>query len=287
MNRAWLAVPILLVAALGIAVFLGQPKQSSVQLPDSGYVDVNGDQYSAQEYMQTPEDALRSAVQGLPSDFVYPVKISDCDSYADRYARERCLVLYTQRSGDPKGCEPIQGIESKDACYFDAAVDSKKPALCENITYGKQECYMQAAIETKDATTCAKAAANIKGCENAVDAGDVAKCPLGDDQQFCGDAVLAKDKSLCRQMRSYDEACYLQIAVDTNNSSLCNRTGTSQDHCFFKVANSVNNPAICESIGETAVRDNCVAWVAFNTGNTQLCYQAGSEAQSCLDDLSG
>jgi len=29
-----------------------------------------------------------------------------------------------------------------------------------------------------------------------------------------------------------------------------------------------------------------VAWIAFNTNNKQLCFEAGSEVQSCLEDLS-
>ena len=55
--------------------------------------------------------------------------------------------------------------------------------------------------------------------------------------------------------------------------------------CLFKVATNTNNVAICELKKEN--RDNCVAWVAYNTGNKALCYQAGTEAQSCIEDIEG
>ncbi len=285
MKYAWLAVPLLLILALGAALYMSQPKENPQQLNDSDYVDVNGDEYLRNDYITDPADELANVGSGIPSNFVYPVRLADCEKYKDRDSRDRCYGLYALRSGDVAGCEAAKGVDSRDDCFMQMAVEVKQPALCEKVNFGKEECYMVAAIELKDPSLCGKSSANIPQCEKAVDSGKIEDCPIGDDLHYCGDAVIAKDKSLCSQLRSYDSFCYMTVAIDTNNSSLCNRAAKGRDHCFFKIATTVNNAAICESLTET--RDNCVAWVAFNTGDKQLCYQAGSEAQSCIEDIGG
>ncbi len=285
MKYVWLAVPILLLLALGIAFYLSQPKENQTPLDDSDYVDVNGDQYLSSEYVTDPAQALSDTAQGIPSDFVYPAKLADCEKITDTPSRDRCYGLYSQRSGDVAGCEAAKGVDSRDDCFLSLAVQLKKADLCKKVNFGKEECYLNTAMETGDASLCERSAANISQCEKAVGSGNIGDCPVGDDMHYCGDAVVGKDKSLCSQLRSYDQYCYLQVGIDQNNSSLCNKAGDASDHCFFKIATTVNNPKICEGINDGQVRDNCVAWVAYNTGNRELCYQAGTEAQSCIDDI--
>ncbi|GEM_PF-6246355 len=287
MKYIWLAVPILLILALGIAVVMTQPAQNPHPIDDSDYVDVNGDQYLRQEYVTDPAQELANSAGSGSANFIYPAKISDCVGLKDAASRDRCYLLYAVRSDDVSGCEAARGIDSRDDCFTQLAVQVKRPELCAKVNYGKEECYMQAAIETGNASLCARSAANLAQCGKAVASGNIEQCPVSDDKHFCGDAVIAKDASLCANLRSYDEFCYMQIGIDSNNSSLCNKAGQAADHCFFKIATSVNNEKICEGIAETGVRENCIAWVAFNTNNRALCYKAGSMAQGCIEDIGG
>ncbi len=285
MKYAWLAVPVLLILALGTAFFLSQPKENPQQPDDSEYVDVNGDEYLRSEYVTDPVNELKNVGQGIPSDFIYPARLADCEAYNDASSKDKCYVLYAIRSNDVAGCESAKGVDSRDDCFFELAVQVKTPELCEKVNFGKEECYLNAAVETGNASLCGRSAANIGQCEKAVGSGRIEECPIGDDMHYCGDAVVGKDAGLCAKMRSYDEYCYLQVALKGGDSSLCNRAGDAVDHCFFKIATTVNNEKVCEGIREREVRDNCVAWVAFNTGNRALCYQAGTEAQSCIEDI--
>ena len=275
-------VPIILIAALAIALYLNQPKT----IPSGGvqYVGTDsGDEYLAIDYTSPEEAGIGGPEKpltegGLVSD------IGECEGLPE-INREWCYSEYATVSGDVKGCEAIQGdVAIKDDCFAQLAVQKKDSGLCGEIKTNSSECYTTVAIDTNSAALCENGKADREQCFKAAEAKSYEACPLSDARRICNNAVSQGNPSLCNEVKTYDEYCYLNVAINTNNSSLCNKAGPSVEHCFFKVATTLNNAAICENLAET--RDNCVAWVAFNTNNKQLCYQAGAEVQSCLEDLS-
>jgi len=306
MNAKWLAVPALLVLTLAVIILINQPKVNPVD--DVSHVDVGGDEYLGEDYITPEEEGIGDFElnPNIPSDYLYPTSISDCDSASD-FERDWCLEQYAIVSADPRGCELTSDRATQDDCYTQVAVLREDASLCENVKVGYSECYTDVAIETGNSSLCEKGSYEVQQCITAANAGDYNLCPEGFDRRICNDAVTERNPSLCTEelvvegecydglqerfvpcevterIRDYTEVCYLEIALNTNQASLCNQAGEASDHCFFKIATTLNNASICENLTET--RDNCVAWVAFNTNNPDLCYQAGSEAESCLADL--
>ncbi len=281
MDYRWLAVPALLIVALGVAVFLNQPKVSDVG--DLGYIDVNGDEYLPEDYITPDEEGIGDTEYiGPKSTYDFPATIADCTGRVGG-DRDTCLLLYSVMNEDGSGCGEMADSSLRDDCYYKAATVNNNETFCENVTLGKQRCYIDIAISTKNAGLCEKGRMNVDKCYDAVKAGDMAKCADSDDRKRCNDAVFYKDSTKCALLEREDAYCYYAIATENSNAALCAKAGVSSGTCYFKIATETNNAAICNNLTDS--KDNCVATVAYNTGNTQLCYQAGAERQSCLEDI--
>ncbi len=281
-DYKWLVVPVVLLAALGLLLFLNQPKTSPAEGEE--YVNVNGDEYLAQDYITPDEEGIGEKNPLIKETKGYAKSPQECLDENDSL-RDFCLAEYAYFNEDEKGCEMAgeQGI--RDDCYAALAQKKLDAGLCEKVKYGYTECTAFIAIETGTASLCEKGDYELEQCIKAVNEEDSALCAEGYDRRYCNDAVLNNDASLCNSIRGYKEFCYYNIAVQKNDASLCSRAGPSRDTCYFAIAKETRNAAICENLSET--RDNCVAWVAFLTGNRELCFQAGSEARSCIEDIEG
>lgn len=280
----FLAVPVLLILAIGIAVYFNQPKINKVD--DVKYVDVNGDDYLAQEYITQDQEGIgNDPITQKDGNYFVPVKLSDCESRPQGEQRDTCYLLFTSITEKPEGCEKITDRVVKDDCFTRAAYLSKNAALCENVRFGYSQCYSDVATDTNNASLCEKTDFERRQCFAAVSARDGTLCAPSEDMSSCVFAVLDNNSQKCNEIHSYKSFCYHSIATETNNFSLCNKLSEPEKgSCIFRVALNTNNPNLCEYLADT--RDSCVAWIAFNTNNKDLCLKAGAEAQSCIEDLS-
>ncbi|MEM4257162.1 MAG: hypothetical protein QXD98_02265 [Candidatus Diapherotrites archaeon] len=277
-----LAVPLILVLAMAIIVFLNQPKVKIVS--DVNYVEMNGDEYLAEEITTTKEEQIGGYPETkIAENYFFPNELSDCESRQGAQ-KENCYLLYSALKGKPEGCEMLKDQTSRDDCFTRVAFVNSNPEFCEKVTLGYSQCVVDVAIETKNAVLCEKASKEKDQCYLAVAEADVNKCSPSEDRAKCIQAVLENNSSLCEKILSYKDFCYNAIAKELKDETLCDKVGKNRDSCLFKVALAKNDVSICEKLSET--RDNCVAWIAFNTNNKELCYKAGSETQSCLQDLS-
>ncbi|HIH09290.1 MAG TPA: hypothetical protein HA254_01330 [Candidatus Diapherotrites archaeon] len=280
MNYRWLAVPVILLAALGAAIYFNQPKIADVKGVD--YINVDGDEYLSDDYITPDEEIVGDGpVRDLNVEF--PITAADCDKY-NPYKRDSCLLLYARMQDDEKGCSAIIDGTTRDDCYATLAIDNKDAAMCGKVKIGYQECMADVAIATSDASLCDKGDYEQQQCFKAFEAKDISLCADGYDRRYCLGAVLDSNLSSCDYIRTNSHFCNYMIALDTLSPSLCNKAGDAADSCFFRVALDSNNAQACENLSET--RDSCVAWIAYNTNNKALCYQAGTQAQSCIEDLS-
>ncbi len=280
MDYKWLAVPVLLILALGVALYLNQPKVGQVE--GVKYQSAGGDEYLDYDYTTPEEVGVGEADPNIKTSGVAPKSLADCAAVGES-EKDWCYTQYALYSGDEKGCALPGEQASKDDCFAQLALVENKPGLCDRVEVGRAQCSITIAVAEKNPSLCEKGKFEKEQCLKAVAAKSQDMCAKDEQRKICNDAVQANDAGICSQMIDYTEFCYYNIAVDTNSSSLCNKAGESRDSCFFKVALGTSNEAICENLTET--RDNCIAWVAFNTGNKELCYKAGKETQSCLDDL--
>ncbi|PIN84966.1 MAG: hypothetical protein COV47_04595 [Candidatus Diapherotrites archaeon CG11_big_fil_rev_8_21_14_0_20_37_9] len=287
MEKKWVYAPILVILAVIISLFIllavNQPK--TLNSEKAVYEQSIGkDEYLDLDYISPEEEGIGDFTTLIEGNLgKSAASLEDCESQSD-FEKEWCYVQYASDSGDIRGCDIIGDVATKDSCYGTLAIETKNAETCNNIIVGKAECIRDVAIETNNASLCEKTNYEHSACIKAVSTGNYADCSTDYQRDICNNAVTAGDASLCEEILDRSEYCYYEIALNTDNAMLCNKAGVSKDHCFFAVATTVNNPAICENLSET--RDNCVAWIAFNTNNKQLCFEAGSEVQSCLEDLS-
>lgn len=280
----FLAVPAILVLALGIIFFINQPKVNPVPSYEKT-VKVNGDEYPLEEYLMD-EAPLNQITNQKPKDFNYfiPVKLSDCLTRPIE-TRDNCYFTYTALSGDPKGCFNINDPTDRSDCFMGIAQLTGEKSYCENVKWGVSQCYVDVAINTGDASLCTWGDYEARQCYEAYKTKNPNNCAEGYDRRLCIQAIFDNNSELCNNIRTLNNYCYYSVATDTNSPSLCNKIKIPQikENCFFEIALKTNNPEICENLEE--VRDNCIAWIAYNTGNKQLCYKAGKEAQSCIEDV--
>jgi len=283
-----LLVPIGLIVGLILVFFvafmLNQPVIN--QLPEENYVNVNGDEYLDEEYISPYEEGIGEFDQSLLNEEYAPLLLEDCELETEE-DKEYCYSYYSIMTGDPEGCEETTEIGLRDDCFAQVALTNKDASLCDRIKAGYSECYVSIGIDTNNAAYCEKGNFEQEQCFKAAKSGKYTDCAEGYQRKICNDAVTAKDESVCEEMVDFRGYCYSAVAINTSNQTLCNKLPTNErkDSCFFRISLNKNNHALCENILSVELRDNCVAWVAFNTNNKQLCYQAGKEAQSCLDDL--
>ena len=284
MKTSWLTIPLVLIGILItvflLAFFLNQPK---INEADTEFFAVGDDEYLDLDYISPEEEGIGEfGTTNSPSEYFVAEQVEECEAFENQDKND-CYALYSIFNDNEDGCGFIDDSTQKDDCYSQIAFVKKDASLCENIITGAPECYASIAIETNDASLCEKAGLEKRQCFVAAQTGNIDDCDNGLQSRFCKDAAVAKDPSICNEINDLGEFCYQNVAINTNTSSLCNKAGIGKDHCFFKIATTINNAAICENLTDT--RDNCVAWVAFNTGNTDLCFEAGTETQSCLQDL--
>ncbi|HLC92702.1 MAG TPA: hypothetical protein VJH23_03270 [archaeon] len=282
MDYKWLAVPAILIVALGIALFLNQPKIAPVQGVE--YTDVNGDEYLPGDYV-TPEFEGIGDVRpegGTDSDYDFPTLVSDCTNRPG-VEKDRCLLLYSVMNEDGSGCSAMDDQILKDDCFAKAAAINGNESFCGEVGFAKQECYVDVAIVKNDASLCESGHLARDRCFEAVAAGDISLCANTDDMSICGFAVTDNNSLACSSLQVQDGYCYYTIARQTKNPVLCEKSKNARSTCYFGIALETNNASLCENLTDT--RDNCVAWVAFNTGDIRLCEQAGTERESCIQDI--
>ncbi|MEM4326744.1 MAG: hypothetical protein QXZ13_01060, partial [Candidatus Diapherotrites archaeon] len=73
-----LAVPLILVLAMAIIVFLNQPKVKIIS--DVNYVEMNGDEYLAEEITTTKEEQIGGYPETkIAENYFFPNELSDCE----------------------------------------------------------------------------------------------------------------------------------------------------------------------------------------------------------------
>ncbi|MCR4336019.1 MAG: hypothetical protein NUV57_05810, partial [archaeon] len=110
MVQKWLTIPIILIAALIvvflIASFTNQPKVNDAGAQD--FVDVNGDEYLAQDYISPDEIGIGEFDESqITADYDVAETISDCDS-KEGLDKDNCLGLYAIFHKDAQGCEATE-----------------------------------------------------------------------------------------------------------------------------------------------------------------------------------
>jgi len=277
----WLAIPAILIIALGVAVYLNQPKVN--EAGDVKYIDVNGDEYLSEDYVTNDELSTGDSEGELPdSEYDFPESVADCTGRAG-IEKDRCLLIFSVLNESGEGCGAMSDPVLKSGCYHKTAEMNLNSNFCAFAGIEAQGCYIDIATQNNDASLCEKGHINMDQCYVAARTGDFELCPESVDRRTCNEAVSNNDPSICAQTETLDGFCYYTIATQTNNDTLCAKAKQGSNTCYFKVALAKSDIRICDFMKEN--RDNCVAWIAFTKGDKGLCKQAGTEAQSCVEDI--
>jgi antitoxin component YwqK of YwqJK toxin-antitoxin module len=146
-----------------------------------------------------------------------------CINVKDEYIKGQCLAKIAMVKNDKTICSKIADNDSQDICngYF-IMKGNVNEEMCQNIheLFLKEMCQMVLAINNKDTFKCASP--------------DIVSY---DNQPICylGAAIKHNDASLCSQIdinrgefeedrkikEEMRDACYIQIAINTNNCPLC------------------------------------------------------------------
>src|SRR3989344_6148277 len=119
MDYKWLAVPAVLIEALGIAVYLNKPKVSDVG--NLNYIDVNGDEYLPGDYVTPEQEGIGNAeVSETGTDYDFPTTVADCTARPGS-ERDTCLLLYSVMNEDGSGCGAMSDPSLRDDCYYKSA----------------------------------------------------------------------------------------------------------------------------------------------------------------------
>src|SRR3989344_4665989 len=221
----WLAVPAILIVALGIVLLLNQPKVTSVD--DPGYIDVDGDEYLPQDYITDDELQVGDTeFLGTASDYDFPESVSDCTGRGEG-EKDSCLLIYSALNEDSAGCGAMDDPDLKQGCFHRAAEISLNADFCADAGIERQGCYVDVAVGKNDASLCPKGRMNIDQCNAAVQANDLALCPESVDRIHCNDAIVNNDPSQCGLTERLDGFCYYSIATQTADASLCANAGSA------------------------------------------------------------
>lgn len=180
---------------------------------------------------------------------MYTKDVSVCnkiesDPESGYYYRDDCYRMWLSSfKKDPKICEKIVDVDSRDSCYLNIARFSPSVSLCNKIknnTEGKSSCYALVARDKKDAFLCAKiedgmskktcyvnvavAKEDMSVCDNIVAEGDERTLCYGGGYLML--ALLKKDVGFCDKIDTeaeFKNVCYVEVAAATQDKTICKK----------------------------------------------------------------
>lgn len=150
-------------------------------------------------------------------------------------------------TNDPKICEKIVDIGSRNSCYLDIARIAPSVSLCNKIknnTEGKSICYALVARDKKDASLCNKvedgmynkicyvnvavAKEDMSVCDKLIDEDEISECYVGGYVML---ALLKKDVGFCDKIDAESEfknGCYVEVAAAKKDKTICEKIVNGQ-----------------------------------------------------------
>lgn len=160
-------------------------------------------------------------------------------------------------------------------CTIDKAVAQGDPGLCEQLEMERTWCLNEVAAATGDEEVC-RLMEEPSYClrDRYVERGDSDACgtiPLDTARDDCYEELARNetDWSLCLPMEPGErrEGCIERISRETNDYEGCTRLDDENERrapCIYVTAIRANETAACELLGNTTLRNLCVAQITDN-----------------------
>jgi len=162
-------------------------------------------------------------------------------------------------------CGFISGLNAKDSCYANNAVNNKNSDICKKIGIieTRDSCYQDVALKTAGAKHCGFISTTEKKdeCLDKISKlkGGLQKCVVLDDK-------TARDQ------------CYYDLAADVLNPQYCAYMSFSttnfelKNDCYDNVAQGINDFELCSKIYEDDNKtNNCIAQIGINLQDQSIC----------------
>ncbi len=148
---------------------------------------------------------------------------------------------------------------------------------CENLNNEelKASCYIQVAIQKQDLSKCEEIGKRWLNAEETC---------------YAEFSIANKDASGCEKLKeTHKDACYTQVALNTNNAELCekiqNRAITdigkgefsNYDECYSKIAEKRNDPLLCEKVLGNNRKNFCYTKIATTINDETICKSISGE----------
>ena len=168
-----------------------------------------------------------------------------CDRLEKSSAKNYCVLVAANVTGDIKPCNTLWDGSAKGRCYAVVVEKKKDPKLCEGL-------------KTNDAKGhCYLAAINVLGLVEDVEWCSILPSRYDKDECFTSYATSTGEWQYCENVlaESGKWACYSEAAIKAKNADVCEKSyGDLRDKCLIAVAESTQDLSVCSRLSESYLR---------------------------------
>lgn len=168
-----------------------------------------------------------------------------CDRLEKSSAKNYCVLVAANVTGDIRPCNTLRDGSAKGRCYA-VVVEKKKDAkLCEELKTddAKGHCYL--------------AAIRVLGKIEDVGWCSILPSRYDKDECFASYATSTGEWQHCEDIlvESGKWACYSEAAAKAKNADMCEKSyGDLRDKCLISVAESMQDLSVCSRISESYLK---------------------------------